>query len=123
VNIPEDHKTYLDKKGYSLNCSRVEIFDDDETNIFYNYGYWLDALAEGKIKPITQAQENFINAAHGNKDAETPYEKLWIKLKKRRQWEQDNKGLINWRNVRVGPITEHDFDKMFYRDFFDLPPK
>ena len=44
-------------------------------------GYWFEALSRGKLTPETKAQEHFILVCKGRPEAETSYEKLWLKVK------------------------------------------
>ena len=87
--IPEvelkKHIDFLNKK-FSITCSN--IFTAEEESILVRYGEWMSALEKGLISPMTTAQEHFIKVARNETPPETDYEKVWIKYKSRKKWEE-----------------------------------
>ncbi len=43
------------------------------------YGIWMDALAKGRIRAISQDQEHFIEVANGAASPVTEFEYLWLR--------------------------------------------
>jgi uncharacterized protein YifE (UPF0438 family) len=76
--IPESHKIYLERKGYTPSCP--DGFDAEELALLTKYGHWMEALVAGAISPCTPEQEHFLQAARGQTAAETPFERVWAKL-------------------------------------------
>jgi hypothetical protein len=56
MKAPAEHRIYLAKQDYPLKCSE-EIFSKDELNFLSRYGFWMEALVDGKILPITENQK------------------------------------------------------------------
>jgi len=78
------HVDFINKK-FSIKCHN--IFTKEEEEILIQYGEWMSALENGILKPVTIAQEHFIEVCKNNVPPETEYEQTWIKYKKRIQWE------------------------------------
>jgi hypothetical protein len=76
---PAEHLTYLRQKGYTPRCPSA--FTEEETAILARYGHWLEALATGLIQPASAEQEHFLRVAHGEEQPETPFERIWHKLR------------------------------------------
>lgn len=81
-----DRHLYFINKKFSLKCHN--IFNRDEEDILVRYGEWMSALEKGILKPITKAQRHFIEVCKNNMQPETEYEKIWMKYKRRIQWEE-----------------------------------
>jgi Uncharacterized protein conserved in bacteria len=78
------HINFINKK-FSITCHN--IFTKDEEDILIQYGEWMSALENEILKPITIAQKHFVDVCKNNTQPETKYEKIWIKYKRRMQWE------------------------------------
>ncbi len=48
-----------------------------------------EALEQGILKPVTPAQEHFLRVCRGEIDPETWYEKAWMRMKGRREYERE----------------------------------
>src|ERR1051326_5332711 len=76
---PAEHLTYLRQKGYTAKCPSA--FSDEETAILDRYGHWMEALTAGLIHPATTEREHFLSVARGQAQPETPFERVWHKLR------------------------------------------
>ena len=76
--IPQEHQTYLQQKGYRPRCP--DALSAEEADILFRYGYWLEALALGVIAPTTPEQTHFVQVVRGEAGADTPFERIWMKL-------------------------------------------
>jgi len=77
------------KQPFILRCSNA-IFSDEELEALETYGTWLEALFSGQLSPTTEKQFRFVKAVRGEIDAETAWERLWIKYSKRLKWENES---------------------------------
>jgi uncharacterized protein YifE (UPF0438 family) len=82
-----EHRIYLAKQDYPLECS-VEIFENDELNLLSRYGFWIEALVNGVILPTTDEQKRLINVHAGKVEPINLQERAWRKLIERRMWEK-----------------------------------
>jgi uncharacterized protein YifE (UPF0438 family) len=87
MKAPEEHREFLKHRGFVPLCTN--IFSSDEYAILERYGYWMTALATGKISPITPEQERFIRVDRDDCEPATTFEKAWMKLKARRKFEAE----------------------------------
>lgn len=92
MGAPEEHKEYLKQRDYPLGIEGRHVFDDSEKEMLKRYGYWLEALATGKIQPSTTEQEEFVHAVQsgGEKVLESKMQAAWLKLVARREFEKDS---------------------------------
>ena len=88
MEIPKEHKDYLRRKDYQPCCE--DIFSRSEFSILQRYGYWLEALASGDIKPLTTDQERFIRVCKNECEPTTEFEIAWYKLKERQKYEANS---------------------------------
>jgi uncharacterized protein YifE (UPF0438 family) len=88
-DVPPEHAHFLQKKNFSLLVSNEEIFQPYELKILKRYGFWLGALADGSIQPITIAQKHFVEVCNGAAEPETTAERAWTRLVARRAIEPD----------------------------------
>jgi uncharacterized protein YifE (UPF0438 family) len=84
--VPQEHRDYLERVFYSL-CFDLSRFSEQEKKLLIRYGHWLEALAKGKIQPITPAQERFVKTHKGEESPQTPFEIAWKKLRDQRSSE------------------------------------
>jgi hypothetical protein len=52
-----------------------------ERELLARCGYWLEALANGELAPLTDAQERFVAAAQGRAAPASEHERAWLKLR------------------------------------------
>src|ERR1017187_10037355 len=84
----EDHQGFLRRRDFVPPCTNSSIFSTKEYAVLERYGHWMTALATGKIKPITTAQENFLRVDRGECEPETIFEIIWTRLKDRQKWDE-----------------------------------
>jgi uncharacterized protein YifE (UPF0438 family) len=68
----------------------VTIFPADELQALSEYGNWLEALAAGAIQPVTPEQEHFLRVNREEAEPSTVCERAWLRLKGRREYEQEH---------------------------------
>lgn len=88
MDTPESHKVYLGTKPYSLRCSS-SIFTDEEFRALNEFGTWMEALANSAIQPSTDEQRRFLKVCAKEIEPSTLYEKAWIKMLARREYERE----------------------------------
>lgn len=79
MKAPDAHGEYLSKKEFPLWVS-VEAFSKDEVDTLHRYGCWMQALADGKIEAVTDAQRQFLAVCQGSRAPITPHERAWRKF-------------------------------------------
>ncbi len=79
------------KRGYELHVSGTHVFSAEELQVLHRYGFWLEALAEGRIEPTTAAQEQFCLVVRGEAKPQTLHERAWMRLVGRREIEPELK--------------------------------
>jgi len=80
MGIPADHASYLQRKDYVP--PQPDQFTSEELNILARFGHWMEALTRGAIEPVTPDQCKFRAVAQGQGTPETPFERVWTKLRK-----------------------------------------
>lgn len=111
--IPPEHKALLSKKSFKLKCNQ-QIFTEQELEFFYEFGHWLEALAQKTIEPITTKQSKFIVVADGDASPTETYEKLWVKYLKRLAWEKENQDVTKyeWKDPSETLCSRKDIEKI-----------
>ena len=108
--VPPDHLVYLRRRPFAFRCS-TSVFPKDELEALTESGNWLEALANGAIRPVTPEQERFLRVDREEAAAATLCERAWVRLKGRREYERDEKiappppppedyGMIEWDEDR-----------------------
>ena len=59
-----------------------EHFEDGERTLLSRYGYWLQALADGTLQPISPEQERFVRAVRGDEEPQSAFELAWTKYRR-----------------------------------------
>jgi uncharacterized protein YifE (UPF0438 family) len=88
TKVPADHQKYLRKRGFDFGCSTA-VFPPEEVQALAQYGHWLTALADGAIRPATKEQEHFLAVDRDEAEPRTVVERAWVRLKGRREFEQE----------------------------------
>ena len=78
MTIPPEHLAYLRRSGFAP--ARPEAFTAEEVALLARYGYWMEALAAGRIRPSTAEQRHFLQVVRGEAPPQTPFERVWSKL-------------------------------------------
>lgn len=89
--VPADHLVYLRRRPFVFGSSTA-IFPPAELEALAEYGNWLEALAAGKIQPVTAEQEHFVRVDREEAEPTTVCERAWLRLKGRREYEQEQQG-------------------------------
>lgn len=76
-------RVFSDPKNYPYGFSRSGDFSIGESKALSQYGCIIAALADGKLEPTSDEDNNFLAAIHGAKAPETAAEKAWVKYQKR----------------------------------------
>ena len=88
--VPADHLAYL-RLPFDFRCW-TSIFPPDEMQALSEYGNWMEALAGGQIQPVTPEQEHFLLVDRDQAEPATVSERAWVRLKGRREYEQEQLG-------------------------------
>ena len=113
AKFPPDHQLYLRRRPFAFRCA-VAIFPDDELQALTDYGNWLEALANGAIKPATAEQERFLRVDRGDVEPEALFERAWVRLKARREYEKDAKIAPPPEPPQDYGIIEFDADRCWW---------
>jgi uncharacterized protein YifE (UPF0438 family) len=74
---PADHAALLARRDFVIPPGD---FAEPERELLARYGRWLEALASGAVAPATPGQEQFVKVARGERDPETDFERVWVKV-------------------------------------------
>jgi uncharacterized protein YifE (UPF0438 family) len=88
--VPPDHLVYLRRRPFAFGCSTA-IFPAEELEVLSEYGNSMEALASGAIRPVTPEQEQFLRVDRGEAEPRTVRERAWVRLKGRREYENEEK--------------------------------
>jgi uncharacterized protein YifE (UPF0438 family) len=113
MSVPSDHLAHLQRRPFVFGCS-ASIFPADELEALAEFGNWLQALAGGLIQPANAEQERFLRADREELEPDTLLERAWLRLKGRREYEQDQQSAGGTsRPVDYG-IVEWDADRCWW---------
>jgi uncharacterized protein YifE (UPF0438 family) len=93
--LPPDHRAYWQAGEFPLGVKRVSIFPDEELALLRKHGHWMQALALGRIQPLTEAQRRFVEVAAGKAKPEAVHERAWVRLMTRREYESEPHQVID----------------------------
>jgi hypothetical protein len=77
---------------YDLRIYALSVFTESEIQLLRKYGTWLEALAESRIAPLSDAQSAFVSVCEGTAPARTEFEKVWHKYQLQRFLERASVG-------------------------------
>ena len=97
--------------GFVIRCSRA-IFSEEEVAILERYGREFERLAKGERVATTAAQQRFVEAARGQREPETIYEKTWAKYAWRVEWESKAENRAAMGDRRRMPDDREDWKRM-----------
>jgi uncharacterized protein YifE (UPF0438 family) len=108
-----EHRVYLSKQDYPLKCS-VEIFENDERNLLSRYGFWIEALVDGVILPITDDERRLIDVHAGKVEPISLQDCAWRKLIERRVWEKNERESLHYKLIDKSEqwFSRSDWKKM-----------
>lgn len=72
-------KEFRDDKNFPHGFSRSGNFSRNESEVLAKGGIVANALLSGDQKPKSKAHKQFLAVCRGEKDAESLFEKLWLK--------------------------------------------
>ena len=81
MSHPPEHAALLARRDFVIPLGN---FAEPERDLLAKYGRWLEGLASGAIAPATPAQEQFVTVSRGERDAETDFERVWVKVMRQR---------------------------------------
>jgi hypothetical protein len=87
-HVPSDHLVHLRRRPFVFRCS-TSIFPADELAALFECGNWMEALATGTIAPVSAEQEHFLLVDREEAEPVTLCERAWLRLKGRREYEQE----------------------------------
>ncbi len=89
-DVPADHLTYLGRRPFALGCS-TDVLPADGLAALSGYGNCSAALAAEPILPVTAEQAHVLAVDRDEAEPSTVCERAWVRLKGRREYEQDEK--------------------------------
>lgn len=107
---PADHQAYLAQRPFAFRC-HTGVFPPAELQQLEEFGNWMEALAAGRIQPVTREQEHFLAVDREEAEPQTVAEHAWVRLKGRREFEaeqadapppqpMENYGIVDWDKDR-----------------------
>jgi uncharacterized protein YifE (UPF0438 family) len=93
--LPPDHEALWNRSGYRLGVKGVFMFTERELGLLQRRGHWLEGLDLAAIAPVTVAQERFVKVCRGELRPETEFERAWMKLKGRREFESEPRAEVD----------------------------
>ena len=87
TKLPEAQSAYL-SRPFDFGCSTA-VFPADELAALAASGPLMEALAAGEVEPATPDQEHFLKVDREEAEPETVLERAWVRLKGRREFEQE----------------------------------
>jgi uncharacterized protein YifE (UPF0438 family) len=103
---------HLQRRPFAFRCSTA-LFPAEEVQALSEYGNWLEALATGAIQPLTPEHEHFLRVDREEVEPATLLERAWLRLKGRREFEQEQKGDSDSSAEDYG-IKEWDADRCWW---------
>ena len=79
MTTKQDHLNFIKKQGRFIVDCHKDVFTRDELELLEEYGHWLKALSEEKLKPLNMKQEFFIRVIKGEYEPESLAEVAWHK--------------------------------------------
>lgn len=76
-------RPFNDRKNYPYGFARSGDFSIKEAKVLTESGTLIAALVDGKLAPESESEMRYIGVAHGQVEASTPEEKVWLKYQKR----------------------------------------
>lgn len=110
--VYKDHLQLLKKHDYSLKCSEA-IFSNEEIQFIHDTGYWMQAISNDELEPITDRQVAFKAVCDGKAMPISLQERAWFKVQGRRKLEAE-KG--NKLNVQYMPEEDEFYSREGYKE-------
>src|SRR5437868_15507184 len=78
MGLPIDHVVLLRQQDFVIPLGAG--LNENERLLLLRYGRWLEALASGKLQPLTAEQTHFISVARDGATPSTAFERTWVKF-------------------------------------------
>jgi uncharacterized protein YifE (UPF0438 family) len=110
--VPQDHAAHV-RQPFAFGCSTA-IFPADELAALAEHGGLFEALAAGEVAPATADQEHFLRVDRGDAEPETIGERAWVRLKGRREFEQEQESAAPPPEAEDYGMVEWDADRCWW---------
>jgi len=98
---------------FEFGCS-TDVFPADELRALYQDGGRLEALASGKVRPATPADERFLLVDRDEAAPTTLLERAWVRLKGRREYEREQNAHAPASDPEDYGMVEWDEDRCWW---------
>src|SRR5262245_23087532 len=98
---------------FEFGCS-TSIFPAEELKALVEHGARLEALSSGSARPASAADERFLKVERGDAEPATLLERAWVRLKGRREYEQEQKAAAPRLDPEDYGIAEWDEDRCWW---------
>ena len=78
-------RRFFDDRNFPKGFTRSGRFTLAEGNLLEKHGASMQELEEGQRQPVNEEEQRFLQVMRGEAEAETVYEKAWLKYKQRVQ--------------------------------------
>lgn len=113
TRLPPAHRRYLSMGPFNFGCSTA-VFPDEEIRAIAEQGHLLEALAAGKVPPVNAEQRHFLKVDRDEAEPRTLLERAWLRLKGRREFEQDERVPKVSRTADDYGMIEFDEDRCWW---------
>lgn len=79
MGLPAEHTALIQRTGFPIPDDAM--LQAQERELLTRYGYWLEALANYTLVPVTTEQKRFVQVAHGEVEAQSAFEIAWVKCR------------------------------------------
>jgi uncharacterized protein YifE (UPF0438 family) len=76
-------RRFFDDRNFPKGFTRSGRFTLAEGNLLEKHGVAMLELEEGQRQPVNDEEKRFVQVARGEAEAETIYEKTWVKYRQR----------------------------------------
>ena len=111
--VPADYLDYLRRRPFLFRCS-MEVFPNDELQALTDFGLWMEALVGGLIQPVTPEHAHFLDVDREVAEPETVCERAWVRLKARREYEQEERMAPAAAPAKDYGIVDWDMDRCWW---------
>jgi uncharacterized protein YifE (UPF0438 family) len=101
------------QKPFEFRCSTA-IFPEDELNALNEHGARLEALAAGDVQPVTKEDRHFLLVDREEAEPTTTLERAWLRLKGRREIEEEEKSAKRPEPPEDYGMVEFDADRCWW---------
>ncbi len=98
---------------FVFGCS-ISVFPPDEVEALLAHGHMLEDLAAGTILATTAQQKHFLRVDREEVEPKTVEERAWVRLKARREFEQDEKAKVPPPPPQDYGMVEFDADRCWW---------